>query len=293
MSKSAHHNARRAGVVVAGVTAAAALATGATEAASAAGGPAPRLTTTGTIYACYSNTTKALFQTTKTAGCKTGFTELSWNAKGPQGAQGPQGPQGAQGAKGAQGAAGPQGATGPQGPAGPQGATGPQGAAGPQGAPGPAGAIAAYYHYGSTTIALQSGSPTVVAMITPASSGDFVANAQATIVGTGNVACLMQDVSSHGGVFSVAPQALNDVGATLRTFTLPTTGVFQAGPRSPIEEICTPVSTAISGDRLLDTAITVTQVSTAQQQAPAATPRHRFTEPAKPARPVPRPRGGR
>jgi len=41
MSKSAHHkNARRAGVAVAGVTAAA-LATGGVAAASAAGGPGP------------------------------------------------------------------------------------------------------------------------------------------------------------------------------------------------------------------------------------------------------------
>ena len=84
MSKPRRRTARRAGVVMAGVTAAA-LATGAAEAATAAGGPVPRITTTGTIYACYSNTTKALSKTTKTAGCKTGFTELSWNAKGPQG----------------------------------------------------------------------------------------------------------------------------------------------------------------------------------------------------------------
>jgi hypothetical protein len=37
----------------------------------------------------------------------------------------------------------------------------------------------------------------------------------------------------------------------------------------------------------------VTQVSTAQQQAPAARPRHRFAKPTPSARPVPRSRGGR
>jgi len=276
MSKSAHHNARRAGVVVAGVTAAAALATGAAEAASAAGAPVPRITTTGTIYACYSNTTKALFQTTKSVGCKTGFTELSWNAKGPQG---PPGPQGAKGA---------------QGTAGPQGATGPQGAAGPQGAPGPAGAIAAYFHYGSTFTSLVAGVPTVVATIVPDSAGEFVANAQATMAGNGGAFCWMQDVSPGGGVFSPTPLAKNIQKGTPRAFTVPTTGAFFATSRSPIEELCQhTTSTSKSVVGFSDTAITVTRVSTAQQQAPAARPRHRFTKPAPPAAGVyQRPRPG-
>ena len=255
MSTSAHHNARRAGVVVAGVTAAAALATGVAEAASAAGAPVPRITTTGTIYACYSNTTKALFQTTKSVGCKTGFTELSWNAKGPQG---PPGPQGA------------------------------------KGAPGPAGAIAAYFHYGSTFTSLVAGVPTVVATIVPDSAGEFVANAQATMAGNGGAFCWMQDVSPGGGVFSPTPLAKNIQKGTPRAFTVPTTGAFFATSRSPIEELCQhTTSTSKSVVGFSDTAITVTRVSTAQQQAPAARPRHRFTKPAPPARPVPRSQSGR
>ena len=250
MPKQEHTKARRTAVVMAGV-AATALATGGVEIANAASG-APHISlTSGVIYACYSNTTKGLFQTTKTAGCKTGFTELSWNAKGPQGAQGPQGPQGAKGA---------------------------QGATGPQGAPGPAGAIAEFFHYGSTLTSLPAGVSTVVATITPASVGDFVANAQATIGGTGNASCWMQDVSSTGGIFSVTPRAKNYQVGTTRTFTLPTTGVFSAGPRSPIEEVCRRTSSSFV--QLFDTAMTVTRVSTAQRQAPAATPRHRFTRPA-------------
>ena len=154
MSTSAHHkNARRAGVAVAGVTAAA-LATGGVAAASAAGGPGPHISAaSGVIYACYSNTTKTLTHTTKTAGCKTGSTELSWNAKGPQGARGPQGPQGAKGATGPQGAKGAQGARGPQEPPG---------------------AIADFTTQRSQQVPLTSG-PITVAAITPPSAGSFSA----------------------------------------------------------------------------------------------------------------------
>jgi len=88
-------------MVMVGV-AAAALITGGVAAADTTG--APHLaTTTGTIYACYSNTTKALSRTTKAAGCKQGFTELSWNAMGLQGPAGPQGPVGPAGPAGSSG----------------------------------------------------------------------------------------------------------------------------------------------------------------------------------------------
>src|SRR5215472_13967767 len=84
--KSKAKEIKRAAVVIAGV-AVAAVATSGTDAARAASTPKPGVTTTGTIFACYSNTTKELFFTTKTKGCKTGQTELSWNAAGPQGPQ--------------------------------------------------------------------------------------------------------------------------------------------------------------------------------------------------------------
>ena len=83
MSRSAHHkNARRAGLAVAGATAAA-VATGGAVTADAASTAPGTTTTTGTIYACYSHTTKTLTHTTKARGCTTGFTELSWNTQGP------------------------------------------------------------------------------------------------------------------------------------------------------------------------------------------------------------------
>ncbi len=90
MSKSGHHKkARRAGVAVAGATAAA-LATGGVAAAAAAGGPAPPSSlSSGVVYACYSDSTKALSETTKAKGCKRGFTELSWERQGPAGCPGP------------------------------------------------------------------------------------------------------------------------------------------------------------------------------------------------------------
>jgi hypothetical protein len=232
MSKSAHHNARRAGVVVAGVTAAAALATGAAEAASAAGAPVPRLTTTGTIYACYSNTTKALFQTTKTAGCKTGFTELSWNAKGPQGAPGPQGAQGPQGTIGPQGL---KGATGPQGPAGPQGAPGAQGATGPQGPAGPPGGVVDFTSFRSSPQPL--GSSTIVASVTPASPGEYnvTATAAASTTATQSWRCTID------GKFSAVPAGLARTAASFRGDVAGTGAVF-GGPASPIELICSAFS---------------------------------------------------
>src|SRR5581483_10740058 len=73
--------------------------------------------TSGKIYACYSDKTKALYYATSTK-CKTGFTSISWNQQGPQGAQGAKGAQGSQGSQGGQGSQGPQGSAGARGPAG-------------------------------------------------------------------------------------------------------------------------------------------------------------------------------
>jgi len=236
MSKSAHHNARRAGVVVAGVTAAAALATGAAEAASAAGAPVPRLTTTGTIYACYSNTTKALFQTTKTAGCKTGFTELSWNATGPQG---------------------PQGAPGPQGAKGPQGTKGPQGAPGPQGPPG---AIA---DFTTQRTSIPLGSQTVVASVTPVSSGMYNVTATEAAGRDGASAlwsCLIVRHSMLGSNLSPvhAGFALTPAGAVVGGGG---TGAVFGGPVSPIELLCTAKTASTSAEQADLTATRVTSVN--------------------------------
>jgi hypothetical protein len=257
MSKSAHHkNAWRAGVAVAGATAAA-LVTGGVAAASAVGDPAPRVNiTSGVIYACYSNTTQALSETTKAVGCKTGFTELSWNAKGPQGPQGPQGAQGGTGPQGAKGATGPQGPAGSQGPAGPQGAKGatgtqgaqgPRGAQGPQGAQGPPGAPAEIvvertWPPGFNLIR----SKTVLASVAPASGWYNVA---ATVVAGyfqsdfyehawADWSCWVADLASpRSGTYSssTAPGSARVVGIA----TVATTGGLHAGPASPIQLICT------------------------------------------------------
>jgi hypothetical protein len=258
MPKSAHHtNARRAGVVMAGV-AAAALATGATEAAGAAGGPVPHVSlTSGVIFACYSNTTKALFRTTKTAGCKTGFTELSWNAKGPQGPQGPQGPRG------------PQGAKGPQGPAGPQGAQGAQGATGPQGPPG---AIADFTT--QTRVAIPLRTSTVVASVTPASSGMY--NVTATLAAfdsafSTSVNCSIVRHSSlgsnvspvHAGTIVEAKGLIGDAAGT---------GAVFGGRFSPIELVCTTLGN--SSTFAVNADLTAVRVSSVNGVAVKGKPAH-------------------
>lgn len=225
MPRSAHHkNARRAGVAVAGATVAA-LATGGVAAASAAGGPGPRSNlTSGVIYACYSNTTKTLTHTTKTAGCKTGFTELSWNAMGPQG---------------------------PQGTPGPQGATGPQG---------PPGAIA---DFTTQRTSIPLGSQTVVASVTPVSSGMYNVTATEAAGRDGLSAlwsCFIVRHNSLGSNLSPvhAGFALTPPGAVVGGGG---TGAVFGGPVSPIELLCTAETASTSAVQADLTATRVTSVN--------------------------------
>jgi hypothetical protein len=268
-------HAGRAAAVVAG-TAATALATGgagiANAATSAASG-APHINiTSGTIFACYSNTTKALFRTTKTAGCKTGFTELSWNAKGPQGAQGAVGPQGAKGAQGA---------------AGPQGAKGAQGAAGPQGAPGPA-AGNATGRFSSNPIFFSAGVSTVVASIAPPQGGLFLVNATATgqkFSSGGFLACrLVNESLRTGSLFSPTPYGYNNTGFTYGTAA--ENGAMFASASDPIQERC--ITNAISGASVITATINdtlVTSLNGAKNHKPAHRPlANKFTHLAKPVR---------
>ena len=262
MSKSGHHKkARRAGVAVAGATAAA-LATGGVAAAAAAGGPAPPTSlSSGVVYACYSDSTKALSETTKAKGCKTGFTELSWNAKGPQG---PQGPEGA------------KGAAGPQGVRGAQGARGPQGVAGPQGSQGPPGPEAIHGYVVNARIASSfdglSGSMTV-ASVAPASSGEFMVNGDvANGGGTAHGApiswgCHIVKLSLNGKLLSGTPWGYAD-GHTVDTVA--TTGAVFAGPQSPLVMRCDTVSGSLSEIHGAMTAIKITSLN----GAPAAPPAH-------------------
>jgi Collagen triple helix repeat (20 copies) len=282
MSKSAHHKARRAGVVMAGITAAA-LTTGAAEAAGAAGGPVPRITTTGTIFACFSNTTKALFETAKTKGCKTGFTELSWNAKGPQGPQGVTGPQGAAGPQGAKGAIGPQGA---------QGALGPQGPAGPQG---PHGAIADFTAHGNVAFLL--GASAVVTSVTPASSGLYnvtateAARTSAPASAAGSWSCSIVDHSASGHNVSPVPAGIAQPTGGIIADTAGTGAVF-GGPASPIELICRVRNVAFSVT-VFQADLTAVRVSSVNGAAVTGKPARRpianhFARP-RPGLPVPRP----
>ena len=245
MSRSAHNHVRRAGVVMAGVTAAA-LATGGTEAASAAGGPAPPVNiTSGVIFACYSNTTKALSETTKAKGCKTGFTELSWNAKGPQGAQGAKGATGPQGAKGA---------TGPQGAKGAQGATGPQGAAGPPGA------IADFTS--DRSLIAPVGTSTVLASVTVASPGEYNVTATEAIGRSSGPAHWFCDVVRHTSVGSnVSPFPAGFVRTATGFVGAGGTGPVFASPASPIQLICTATTASTQADNADLTAIEVSSVN--------------------------------
>jgi hypothetical protein len=257
MSQSAHHeNARRAGLAVAGLTAAA-LATGGAVTADAASNAPP--TTTGTIYACYSNTTKTLTHTTKAKGCRTGFTELSWNAKGPQGPEGPQGAQGAAGPQGVRG--GPQGVTGPQGP---------QGAPGPQAIPG----YAAATHFPHSSYGLW-GSETV-ASVAPASSGEFIVNGDMADSELGTVhglpiswGCQIGRLSLNGKLLSGTPWGFTD-GHTVGTVA--TTGAVFATPQSPLVMRCDAISGSLSEPRGAMTAVKVTSLN-GQAAAPPAHPR--------------------
>jgi hypothetical protein len=245
-------SSRGTAVVMAGV-AATALAAGGTEIANAAAGPPAG--TSGVIYACYSNTTRTLVDTTQAKGCKPGQTKLSWNAKGPQG---------------------------PRGPRGLRGARGPQASGSP---------TATYYAYEKKPIPLKGGSR-VVARITPKSTGDYIVNAQATLSGRGNAMChvAVEGANSTSNLHSQTPLAKNSQAGTQRTYTLPMTGVVEtfklaSGSQSTILELCRQTgSTKGSPVTLVDGAMTVTKVSSATKQQPTApAPRHRFVKPAQPA----------
>ena len=242
-------NARRTAVVMAGI-AATALATGGAEAASAASG-APHIgITSGVIYACYSNTTKTLTHTTKTAGCKTGFTELSWNAQGPQGAKGP------------------QGATGPQGPSGPAAgnATG---------------------RFSSHPIGIAANTSTIVASIAPPQGGLFLVNGTATgqkFSSGGFLACrLVNESLRTGSLFSPTPYGYNNTGFTYGTAAVG--GAMFASASDPIQLRCT--TNAVSGASVITATINdtlVTSLNGAKAHKPAhRTPANKFVLP-KPVR---------
>ena len=207
------------------------------------------------IYACYSDTTKALYYA-KSSTCKSGFTAISWNKQGPQGARGAQGPQGTQG---------PQGARGAQGSKGTQGAQGSQGS---QGAQGRAGAPNAFTrtNKGSKVAIPQSRSAVVASFAPGSSSHAYVIDATATVKQVGNnagaVVCWDRDVE-----FGSVTQAQSvSFGFTGWKVPIATNGLLLAGPGNPIEELCRGYGTDASAHG----EITVTQLSSGQTSAGTA-----------------------
>lgn len=115
---------RRTVVITTGILALAGMGT--TVAFAATSGPIPDAS--GAIHSCYSNKPalqlRPFFITDGTKPCPVGYTTLSFNHTGPQGAKGDTGPAGAAGSPGPQGSPGPAGPSGPAGPAGPAGPSG-------------------------------------------------------------------------------------------------------------------------------------------------------------------------
>ncbi|HZO78443.1 MAG TPA: hypothetical protein VFB39_10395 [Solirubrobacteraceae bacterium] len=222
--------------------------------------------TSGKIYACYSDKTKALYYATSTK-CKTGFTSISWNQQGPQGAQGAKGAQGSQGSQGPQGVQGSQGAQGTQGAQGGQGSQGPQGSAG---ARGPAGGGAGYsdYHYNKL---LTKSVPAVVASVTPASPGYYAVEGTALASQSGAA----QSVFCHDGVVNSKGSQIGrgTVSAADRLgsghATLATTGILEVTKSNKtIIEAC---STRAHNAYAWQAALTAVQLNSANG-ASAASP---------------------
>jgi len=105
----------------------------------ALGGYAVGASKSSVIHGCYETKAPHTLEHATRARCPKGYTAVSWNQAGPQGATGAAGKTGATGPAGATGPQGPKGDTGPAGPAGDTGPAGPTGAAGAAGAQGPAG----------------------------------------------------------------------------------------------------------------------------------------------------------
>ena len=192
------------------------------------------------IYACYSDTTKALYYA-KSSTCKSGFTAISWNKQGPQGARGAQGSKGTQGAQGSQGS---------------------------QGAQGRAGAPNAFTrtNKGSKVAIPQSRSAVVASFAPGSSSHAYVIDATATVKQVGNnagaVVCWDRDVE-----FGSVTQAQSvSFGFTGWKVPIATNGLLLAGPGNPIEELCRGYGTDASAHG----EITVTQLSSGQTSAGTA-----------------------
>jgi hypothetical protein len=182
---------RRAGVVGA-VTVLALAGAGAVAGASVAGGPVSN----GVVQGCYDSGGNLKVELPSATACDKGWTALTWNQTGPQGATGPAGPVGATGATGATGAvgpAGPIGATGPAGNDGTQGATGPAGPAGPTGPSG-----SAELHNYNQDFFFNSGQNSTFSLNCPSGQTFEFGLAYEDSAGSESTAIQWQDATSNG-----------------------------------------------------------------------------------------------
>ena len=216
----------------------------------------------GTIYACYSDKTKALYYSKAGATCASGFTRISWNTQGPQGA------------RGAQGAQGPQGV---------QGGQGPQGAKGSRGAQGPAGVVSGYTQVKSGNVSLpatsdETGTPVTVASVLPSVAASYAVDGMAVATpGTGGfVKCSNRALSSKGASGGGTAAASTNFSGTA---TLGTDGILHAGPTLPILEICRTDDTVPPHNGVVRrTQLTAVQLSTAHKSG-SLKPANKFSLP--------------
>lgn len=223
--------------------------------------------TSGKLYACYSDKTKALYYSKPGAKCAKGFTQISWSKQGPQGAQGARGAQGPQGSGGTQGSQGAQGSQGSQGGQGGQGGQGSQGTQGSQGAQGRAGAVAGYVKATTRATTLSpAGDLTVVASITPATPANYAVTGMAqTSGGTGGAArwtCRDQVANGSGGIGGTTLSAREGL-AKSQPGTLTTTGMMHASTGSTLYELCATVSHSLKVDAAELTAVEVSSINPA------------------------------
>jgi hypothetical protein len=234
----------------------------------------------GKLYACYSDKTKSLYYSKPGAKCAKGFTQISWNKQGPQGARGSQGIQGAQGSQGTQGIQGAQGSQGTQGIQGAQGSQGRQGNQGSQGAQGPAGGTVGYSKETTVPKSIAKATRVVVDSVTPATPADYAVNGMAILdpkSGKATIFCREEAVNGSGSIGGNTLSAI-EVLTSNQVGTFATTGMMHVSNGQVIDEVC---DTASHGARFSGATITAVQLSTGFRQAPTSgvMPRNKFSLP--------------
>jgi hypothetical protein len=108
---------------------------------------------------------------------------------------------------------------------------------------------------------------TVVATLAAPAVGEFIADANAVVGGTGNYSCSLIDVSSSGRSASATPRARNYQINAARTTEVTETGGFNNLPGSTIEEICYNAA-ASKTETLVNAAMAAVQVTSIHTASP-------------------------